>query len=58
MKSTVVRANKAVAITIQSLGAQRGIPWSDEIDRFDTPEKKRIDVCSKSLAGLVSDSNA
>ncbi|CAF3523416.1 unnamed protein product [Fusarium graminearum] len=37
--STVIRANKAAAITIQSLGAQNGIPWSDEIERFDAPRK-------------------
>ncbi|QPC77987.1 hypothetical protein HYE68_008739 [Fusarium pseudograminearum] len=44
LRSTVVRANKASAITIQSLGAQNGIPWSDEIDRFDAPEKALNDV--------------
>lgn len=47
IKSAVVRANKAAAITIQSVGAQHGIPWSDEIDNFDAPEK--------SLAGLGSE---
>ncbi len=35
IKSAVVRANKAAAMTIRSVGAQDGIPWSDEIDRFD-----------------------
>ncbi|KAM0544222.1 hypothetical protein ACHAPJ_011911 [Fusarium lateritium] len=58
MRSTVVRANKAAAITIQSVGAQDGIPWSDEIDRFDAPEKALNAVRSSSLAGLGSDSKA
>ncbi|KAH8587085.1 Ribokinase-like protein [Bisporella sp. PMI_857] len=39
IKSAVVRANKAAAITIQSVGAQDGIPWADEIDNFDAPHK-------------------
>jgi ribokinase len=26
-------------MTIMSVGAQDGIPWSDEIDRFDAPYK-------------------
>lgn len=37
IKHAVVRANKAAAITITRLGAQAGIPWSDEIDQFDAP---------------------
>ncbi|EXJ89006.1 hypothetical protein A1O3_02070 [Capronia epimyces CBS 606.96] len=37
IKQAVVRANKAAAITITKLGAQLGIPWSDEIDRFHAP---------------------
>jgi ribokinase len=35
IKSAVVRANKAAALTIQRFGAQAGIPWADEIDNFD-----------------------
>ncbi|KAF2477179.1 Ribokinase-like protein [Lindgomyces ingoldianus] len=27
----------AAALTITKLGAQKGIPWADEIDRFDVP---------------------
>ena len=37
IKQAVIRANKAAALTITRLGAQGGIPWSDEIDRFDAP---------------------
>ncbi|TVY31583.1 Ribokinase [Lachnellula subtilissima] len=37
IRAAVVRANKAAAITIEKLGAQAGIPWADEIDRFDAP---------------------
>lgn len=55
IKSAVVRANKAAAITIQSVGAQDGIPWSDEIDKFDAPEKSLDAVRSSSLAGLGSE---
>lgn len=36
----------------QSVGAQDGIPWSDEIDNFDAPEKSLHAVRSNSLAGL------
>ncbi|KAM0228314.1 hypothetical protein ACHAPO_010858 [Fusarium lateritium] len=58
MRSSVFRANKAAAITIQSVGAQDGIPWSDEIDCFDVPEKVLSTVLSSSLSNLGSDSNA
>ncbi|KAF2221662.1 Ribokinase-like protein [Elsinoe ampelina] len=37
IEKAVIRANKAAAITITKLGAQHGIPWSDEIDAFDAP---------------------
>ena len=37
IKRTVDRANKAAALTITKMGAQQGIPWADEIDRFDAP---------------------
>jgi len=39
IRSAVIRANKAAAITIQRLGAQQGIPWADEIDAFKAPLK-------------------
>ncbi|KAI9662757.1 MAG: hypothetical protein M1829_006152 [Trizodia sp. TS-e1964] len=39
IKSAVIRANKAAAITIQTVGAQDGIPWADEIDNFNAPHK-------------------
>ncbi|KAL9097518.1 MAG: hypothetical protein Q9165_000414 [Trypethelium subeluteriae] len=39
IKRAVIRANKAAALTITKLGAQQGIPWADEIDRFDAPFK-------------------
>jgi hypothetical protein len=35
IKSAIVRANKASALTIGKLGAQEGIPWADEIDQFE-----------------------
>lgn len=40
IRSAVVRANKAAAITIMNVGAQDGIPWSDEIERFDAPHSE------------------
>lgn len=40
IRSAVVRANKAAAMTIMNVGAQDGIPWSDEIDRFDAPHSE------------------
>ena len=40
IRSAVDRANKAAALTIQSVGAQHGIPWADDIDSFDAPYKK------------------
>ncbi|KAG8162481.1 hypothetical protein KVR01_008246 [Diaporthe batatas] len=48
IESAVIRANKAAAITIQSVGAQAGIPFSDEIDDFDAPLKKPHDTRSNS----------
>ncbi|KAH6856633.1 ribokinase [Chaetomium sp. MPI-CAGE-AT-0009] len=39
IRSAVIRANKAAAMTIRSVGAQDGIPWSDKMDRFDAPHK-------------------
>lgn len=35
IKSAVIHANKAAALTIGKLGAQQGIPWADEIDQFE-----------------------
>ncbi|KAK1675381.1 ribokinase [Colletotrichum godetiae] len=40
IKSAVIRGNKAAAIAIQSSGAQEGIPWGDEIDKFEAPLQK------------------
>ncbi|KAF2115016.1 Ribokinase-like protein [Lophiotrema nucula] len=37
IRKAVVRANKAAALTITHLGAQQGIPWANEIDRFNAP---------------------
>ncbi|KAH6636429.1 ribokinase [Chaetomium tenue] len=42
IRSAVIRANKAAAMTIRSVGAQNGIPWSDEIGRFDAPYKLHV----------------
>ncbi|KAH6996529.1 Ribokinase-like protein [Ilyonectria sp. MPI-CAGE-AT-0026] len=39
IRSAVFRANKAATITIQSMGAQDGIHWVDELDDFDAPYK-------------------
>ncbi|CAJ2513589.1 Uu.00g017080.m01.CDS01 [Anthostomella pinea] len=54
IESAVVRANKAAAITIQSMGAQDGIPWADEIDQFDAPYKVPEMSPSGSTAGIAS----
>ena len=37
IEQAVVRANKAAALTITRMGAQKGIPWADETDRFNPP---------------------
>ncbi|KAI6913318.1 hypothetical protein KC318_g4502 [Hortaea werneckii] len=37
IERAVNRANKAAAITVTKMGAQAGIPWSDEIDACDAP---------------------
>lgn len=56
IRSAVVRANKAAAITIQSVGAQDGIPWVDEIDTFDSPHKVPDYVRrSSSIVGIASE---
>ena len=39
IRGAVDRANKAAALTIKKLGAQKGIPWADQIDHFDAPLK-------------------
>jgi ribokinase len=33
----VRRANKAAALSVMRVGAQEGIPWKDEIERFEAP---------------------
>ena len=56
IRSAIVRANKAAAITIQSVGAQDGIPWADEIDNFDALHKvPDIVRSSSSIAGIASE---
>jgi ribokinase len=37
IRRAVIRASKAAALTITRMGAQTGIPWADEIDRFHAP---------------------
>jgi len=44
----ILRANKACALTIQRVGCQDGIPWSDEVDAF------QADFNEKALAGNSS----
>ncbi|KAL3952898.1 hypothetical protein ACCO45_012841 [Purpureocillium lilacinum] len=39
IRSAICRANKAAALTIQTVGAQDGIPWADEIDDFNAPHR-------------------
>lgn len=34
IEKAVIRACKASALTICTLGAQEGIPWADEVDSF------------------------
>lgn len=55
IRGAVVRANKAAAITIQSVGAQDGIPWADEIDNFDAAAKVSGIVRMNSTAGIASE---
>jgi len=55
IESAVIRANKAAAITIQTVGAQDGIPWADEIDNFDAPQKAPGFVRLNSTAGIASE---
>jgi hypothetical protein len=54
IRSAIVRANKAVAITTQSLGARQGIPWADEIDASEAPLKKIADVTRSSSSHSLS----
>ncbi|KAK7418821.1 hypothetical protein QQX98_003683 [Neonectria punicea] len=54
IRSAVVRAKNAAAITIQSVGAQNGIPWADEIDDFDAPHKLPDIVRSMSVPSIAS----
>ncbi|KAK0101957.1 hypothetical protein ONS95_001234 [Cadophora gregata] len=55
IESAVIRANKAAAITSQTVGAQDGIPWADEIDNFDAPHKAPSFIHSDSTAGITSE---
>lgn len=49
IEEAVVRANKAAALTIMKLGAQSGIPWANEIDRFDAPFNE-LDISALTIA--------
>ncbi|KAK3687267.1 ribokinase [Podospora appendiculata] len=53
IKSAVMRVNKAAAMTIRSVGAQDGIPWSDEIDRFDALYKTPANPRAASTVGIA-----
>ncbi|OIW27701.1 Ribokinase-like protein [Coniochaeta ligniaria NRRL 30616] len=57
IESAVIRANKAAAMTIRSVGAQDGIPWADEIDTFDAPHKIPAKLRSTSTAGIASEAS-
>ncbi|KAK7959815.1 ribokinase protein [Apiospora aurea] len=54
IRKAVVRANKAAATTIQTVGAQDGISWADEIDHFDALSTVPDFVWSSSTAGSAS----
>ena len=43
IRDAIIRANKASALTIGKLGAQAGIPWSDEIDEFEADLRTDMD---------------
>ncbi|KAF6816895.1 hypothetical protein CMUS01_12198 [Colletotrichum musicola] len=50
----LIRANKAAAMTIQTVGAQDGIPWADEIDAFDAPRRVVLPHRSSSTSAVTS----
>ncbi|KAH7159149.1 ribokinase [Fusarium sp. MPI-SDFR-AT-0072] len=52
--AAIIRANKAATIKVQSLGAQEGTPWSDDLDNFDAPAKRLDFIRSESPAYLSS----
>ncbi|KAH7357453.1 Ribokinase-like protein [Pyrenochaeta sp. MPI-SDFR-AT-0127] len=56
IKQAVIRANKAAALTITKLGAQHGIPWSDEIDKFDAPFNE-LDISNLTISDDISVGN-
>lgn len=35
IKSAIIQANKAATLTIGKVEAQEGIPWADEIEKFE-----------------------
>jgi hypothetical protein len=49
----VTRANKASALTVGRFGAQKGIPWSDEIDDLEA-EFVVLGMAGLSVDGEVS----
>ncbi|KAB5585495.1 ribokinase [Coniochaeta sp. 2T2.1] len=57
IRSAVIRANKAAAMTIRSVGAQDGIPWADGIDGFTAPHKIPVRLRSISTAGIASEAS-
>ncbi|KAH7160151.1 Ribokinase-like protein [Dactylonectria estremocensis] len=50
IKTAIFRANKAAAITIQTVGAQHSIPWADEIDHSNASYNVSNIVRSSSVA--------
>jgi ribokinase len=55
IRSAIVRANKAAAITIQTVGAQDGIPWADEIDHFDARHRAPDFIRFNSTTSIASE---
>lgn len=50
IRQAVTWANKAAALTIMQLGAQHGIPWSDEIEKFDAPlNENELDLATLAI---------
>ncbi|KAF6810478.1 hypothetical protein CSOJ01_06290 [Colletotrichum sojae] len=54
IRSSVIRENKAAVMTIQTVGAQDGIPWADEIDAFDAPRMVVLPHASSSTSAVTS----
>lgn len=54
IRKAVIRVNKGAATTMKSVGAQNGIPWSDEIEKFEGTEMSPRAIRSHSTAFLGS----